>query len=253
MDKTQEIPQALIDERALEIVGRISEAGLAFTRQARAAGVSFETLQELSQKPSHLWWKHLDELAPRLETGTTSAEVADWQSFYKKFFDVGVDLSAVRVPKDLDRTLMFPKGISINLVVKAHIDRNITFWKYTESDLESVMRESERGLTKAAYAIRVRNCQEADKDLKNLSAEMIAAQNIDTESLLERLIHGLKYFDETGKHLDVENITLCARSRYSVGFVPDVRRNSGGDVFVYGCSVRRSLPDLRARRAVRVG
>ena len=44
---------------------------------------------------------------------------------------------------------------------------------------------------------------------------------------MERLIFEMKYYDETGKHLDISNVTLCAGSRDSVGFVPHVNRHDG--------------------------
>ena len=39
-------------------------------------------------------------------------------------------------------------------------------------------------------------------------------------TLRERILMELAYFEETGKHLDVDNITLCAGSRFRVGLVP---------------------------------
>ncbi|MBU1159674.1 hypothetical protein KKD04_00640, partial [Patescibacteria group bacterium] len=74
-----------------------------------------------------------------------------------------------------------------------------------------------------AYAIRVRNVVEADEEFKNLSANQLKEQNIPGITLEERLIYEIKFFKETGKHLDIQNITLCAGSRYVDGDVPYVR------------------------------
>jgi hypothetical protein len=41
----------------------------------------------------------------------------------------------------------------------------------------------------------------------------LAARNIRGHYLLERLLYELKYFAETGKHLDIDNLTLCSGSR----------------------------------------
>lgn len=200
--------------------------------------------------------KSINELLmppPKVMEGAPSAltEADDWKAFYKKFFGLDVDLSAVRVPNGLERTIFIAEGISINMAAKAHTDRDIPFWKYCDSDIEAVVRESERGPVKTSYAIRVRKGQEADNDLRNLSAEDIAAKGIDTENLLERLVHGLKYYDETGKHLDVKNVTLCASSRYAGGDVPGVFRDDVGWVSVFWYDPQGRDSYLGARRSVR--
>ncbi len=39
-------------------------------------------------------------------------------------------------------------------------------------------------------------------------------------TLLERIIFEIKYFIETGNHLDIKGLTFCSGSRYSDGGVP---------------------------------
>ena len=65
---------------------------------------------------------------------------------------------------------------------------------------------------------------EADEEFKNLSANDLKEKYPDKEfiTLRERLIMELEYFKKTGKHLDIENTTLCAGSRRTDGFVPCV-------------------------------
>ena len=59
----------------------------------------------------------------------------------------------------------------------------------------------------------------------------------------------LDYFTETGNHLDVVNITLCAGSRDDDGGVPGCNWN--GDGFrVYWRSVDSRNENLRVREAV---
>ena len=91
---------------------------------------------------------------------------------------------------------------------------------------------------------------EADEDLKNLSADDLKEKGIEGITLRERILLELQYFKDTGKHLDIDNITLCSGSRYSDGLVPDVRLASGGNVRVGWYDSRGSRPYLRARRAV---
>lgn len=65
-----------------------------------------------------------------------------------------------------------------------------------------------------------KDTQEADEDLKNLSANDLKKKCIEGITLRERLIFEWDYFKETGEHLDVKNITLCSGSRSSDGDVP---------------------------------
>lgn len=69
---------------------------------------------------------------------------------------------------------------------------------------------------------KFKNVQEADEDLKDKSANDLKKEGIEGITLRERLLFELAYFKETGKHLDINNLTLCSGSRYSVGNVPCV-------------------------------
>lgn len=210
--------------------------------------------------PDPKFWTEFDLIAqgsyakPIIVPDKTILALGDWQSFCQRVLKVKLDLSNLRIPSPVDgleRLIITPAGISIDLVVKIHKDRKIPFWKGFSESLESVMQESERGLVKQTSAIWVRDGQEADDDLQNFSAEMIVAQKIDTERPLERLVHGLKYHDETGEYLDINTVTLCAGSRYSDGDVLCVCRHGAGYVRVAGCAPQAHNPGLRARRAAR--
>jgi len=178
----------------------------------------------------------------------------DWKAFYQKFFGIELDVTGIKIPahvEGFDRLVIIAKGVRLNRVWNVHEERNIPRYQWWNGALENAMQVSERGEVKETYAFWVRNVVEADEDMKNISAETIAERKLDTENLIERLVHGLKFFDETGNHLDVKNVTLCASSRFAGGDVPRVYRLAGGSVDVYGCVVGRFSPRLRARRAVR--
>lgn len=105
--------------------------------------------------------------------------------------------------------------------------------------------------SKTAYAKRFRDRVEADEELnKNLSANQCVAQGIQGITLLERLLLELWYFFQTsGGHLDLQNVTLCAGSRDDGGYVPYVHWSG------YKLEVDYYDPDywsggLRARAAV---
>jgi len=176
---------------------------------------------------------------------------SEWEAFYR---DMGldVDLSGVAVPDNpggFDRVIIVAEGLTIEKVIAA-CRKYFKVWVYRE-DLDKAITENERTPANGSYAIRVRERVEADEELKNLSGEDVKARAIATETLLERLLHELKYFRETGKHLDVSNVTLASGSRYSVGYVPGVDWDSYyGKLCVYGCSPSHRGGLLRSRAVV---
>lgn len=89
---------------------------------------------------------------------------------------------------------------------------------------------------------------EADRDLASKSAQDLEKEGIEGITLRERILMELSYFKETGKHLDIDNWTLCSGSRGSVGEVPDARWY-GGKFFVYWYDPSHRYPYLRSRRA----
>lgn len=92
---------------------------------------------------------------------------------------------------------------------------------------------------------------EADPELAGMSAQDLMEKGINGITLRERLIMELQYFEETGQHLDVDNVTLCSGSRDSGGGVPRVRWGRGGRELCVGwCGVGCRDPRLRARAAV---
>jgi len=240
--------------------GQCLSAGARFATFLGSIGASSESVDAFIKNGSHPFYATITaQFGPKPVVNLPiSSEVAkvleNWRAFYQKFFGIEVDLSALRIPEKVegfDRLIVIVKGLRLNQVWNVHKERDIPRWQWWTGSLEKKMQESERGQVKETYAFWVRYMVEADEDLKNLSAVEIAEQKIDTENLLERLVHGLKYFDETGKHLDVSNITLCASSRYADGDVPFVGRDSDGDVSVYRYGVQSVFSDLHARRAVR--
>jgi len=63
---------------------------------------------------------------------------------------------------------------------------------------------------------------EADDEHKDKSADDLEKEGIVGITLRERLLLELNYYSFTGKHLDIQNITLCTGSRDSDGRVPIV-------------------------------
>jgi len=90
---------------------------------------------------------------------------------------------------------------------------------------------------------------EADEEHKNKSADGLEKEGIVGITLRERLLLELNYYSFTGKHLDIDNITLCAGSRDSDGGVPVVDWR-GGRLQVDWYGYVGAGDDLRVREAV---
>ncbi len=175
--------------------------------------------------------------------------IQEWERFYLKWFGMETDFSSLIIPEiheDIIRPILIAPGVSENLCVKQMRAREIKVSLYRD---DLTMKHNDRTAENGPYAIRVRDVREADETLKNLSAIQLKEKNISGETLLERLIHGMKFFDETGLWLDEKNWTLCCGSRNPDGAVPGVRLGGGG-VRVDYCSTDNAYDGLRAREVV---
>ena len=157
---------------------------------------------------------------PVVTTPSVRRLLRSWSKFYHRYFGIQPDFSGLMIPprpEGFDFLIVVLKGITSNLVY-AVMSSHFQCWKSWDN-LDSI--KSDRDSTQT-YAIWVRNRQEADEELKNLSVNKIQEMGLKTETLPERLLHGFKFWDESHIHLDVRNITLCAGSRDSYGNVPVV-------------------------------
>lgn len=152
--------------------------------------------------------------------------IKQWENFYFKVFGFSVDFSGIKIPErtevekgEFTRLIIVLQGLSLNSVYDA-CQSYFKCWRYVE-DLDRDIPKNERSNT-ISYAIWVRDTVEADEVHKNKSAEMIGKEGIKTETVLERMIHELKYFLESGKHLDISSIILCSGSRHFDGGVPRI-------------------------------
>ena len=176
--------------------------------------------------------------------------LADWQVFYRDVFGIEADFSNLTIPTKqagFDRLLVLAQGMTPQRLYDK-CKELFPSWKYTDDDLDKIVI-SDRTAKDGAYAIWIRDRVEADEELKNLSANQLKQQNISGITLEEREIYELKFFKETGKHLDIQNWTLCSGSRGSVGCVPGAGWH--GDEFkASGDDPSGAHDDLRSRQAV---
>lgn len=194
-------------------------------------GMLYDLLEKLCGPDGDLWHRELGKFL-RKETPFASTDIRqEWQEFYRRQLGLSVDFSGVQIPEekeDFTRILFIPEGLTINRVLQA-LKKHFPVCIYAD-DLDRDVTENVRN-TQQSYALRVRDCQEADEELQNLSANDLQEQNINCLTLLERLVYEWKYYSETGQHLDVHNWTICAGSRDRDGSVPGVDWNAGNSKF----------------------
>ncbi len=149
--------------------------------------------------------------------------LADWQDFYRDVFNLEFDFSEISIPdkkSGFDRLIIVAPGMTPQVLFNKCSELFST-WKYTDKSLDEVIT-SDRTSANGAYAVWFRDRVEADEEMKNIYANQLKKQKVISITLEERLLMELKFYQETGKHLDVSNITLCAGSRHDGGNVPGV-------------------------------
>ncbi|MEK7154102.1 MAG: hypothetical protein AAB792_00905 [Patescibacteria group bacterium] len=179
--------------------------------------------------------------------------LAQWEALYRGL-GVVVDLGGVRIPakrRGFDRLIVVPQGIKIQRAYEACAS-TFPCWKWAEEDLDAVVSENDRDPNRdGTYAIWLRERVEADEEWKNKSANQLRGCKIPGATLLERLLYELKFFKETGRHLDIKNVTLCAGSRCRDGHVPFVHFSEfDGEVRVFWSFPGDAFGSLRSREVV---
>jgi len=149
-------------------------------------------------------------------------QIIGWLNFYRTFSGISVDLSKFEIPEKkkpgFDRLIVVAEGLTPNQLYDKCAEK-FNCHRY-RNDLDKAIVHNDRDSSKGSYAIWVRDRVEADEELNDVSADWLKEREIPGITLLERLLYELKYFSETGKHLDIENRTLCSGSRDLDGHVP---------------------------------
>lgn len=165
---------------------------------------------------------------------SVSSILADWQAFYQAEFGIALDTAYIHIPerrKGFDRLIVVAAGLKIQQVYD-RCKKLFPCWKYTNRDLDEAVPTNDRMPVNGSYAIWIRDRVEADEELKNLSANDLKRKNIPGTTLLERLLFELKYFRETGKHLDV----VTGHSVRVRGIMSAMSRSCTGAAASSGCT-----------------
>lgn len=184
--------------------------------------------------------------------GVVENYLTKWQRFYLEVFGIETDLSNIHIPAERPGFGCLVVRLQ-SLTPQRLFDKcceRFRAWKYTDGNLDDVVT-SERSAKDGSYAVWFRDRVEADEELKNKSADNLKQDGISCITLEERLLLELFYNWKTGKHLDLQNLTLCAGSRDSDGLVPGVRwGGDGGELLVGWCYTGSRDERIRSRQAV---
>lgn len=184
----------------------------------------------------------------------TKTAIRKSRSFLSEFYraQFGIKIDNVNIPnkkpeqREFDRLLIVMNGLNYDAVSKACA--NNFPCSFPVENLGKIILHDERSLSNGSYAIWVPDTLKLDKPKLAKSAQMIEKEHINTETLLERMLHELVYFKETKKHLDTEIMmkTLCSGSRFNDYGVPDVVWNNNMlTVYKQDCSTRFDILKFR--------
>jgi hypothetical protein len=149
-----------------------------------------------------------------------------------------------------DRLFVFADVSLTNNRVFGVCEASFPCWRYTQ-DLNTAIpsQNDQRHPSRGPYAIWVKDEIDSDQDLANISSNLIEERCIKTVTFLERVLHELIHYQETGEHLDVRTWTLCCGSRYSNGLIPSVLWY-GGRLKIGWTNPCHGDPITRARQVV---
>ena len=173
----------------------------------------------------------------------------DWEAYYKKTYQWVVDFSEVMIPPKPEgvwRLVFVAKGITCDKVYNSWI---FPKWKYMNGGIDEAVPINIRTASDN-YAVWVRDGVEPDVEFLGKTTNQVDADMKIGMTFLERMILGGKYFDESGKHLDVVGGTFCSGSRFSDGRIPYVHFGYGSVMRVGWCSVNDTDAKYGVRRAV---
>lgn len=181
--------------------------------------------------------------------GSAQDQLESWRRFYLDEF--GIELEEVDIPEPrpgFDRLIVVAKDIQ---QIYDRCQKYFRCWRCIDENLNKIVVQ-DRDFKNGAYTIWIRDLVEADEEFRDFSANKLKKKNIQGITMTERLLYELKYFTETGKHLDIQNTTLCSGSRDGDSRVPSVNwfSSSHREMHVSWYNPADARVDLRTREVV---
>ena len=221
---TEKITSEKMTEGQQTQIRRVLEDGLRSV-DLGALGFSKDESQKILEKGDLVQSEAREAIVKILQrySGTYSEAREDWQKFYKTHFNWDVDFSTLILPPcpgEGWRLILVAKGMTMN---KAFDRCKALFksWRYNDN-LDKAIPTNVRTANQH-YAVWVRTGAEPDAEFLGKSTNQVDPTMKLGMTLLERIILEIKYFSETGSHLDIKGVTFCSGSRDSDGNVPSAR------------------------------
>jgi len=236
--------------------GTNSSKSSIFIKLGVLAGLIIETLAKIfNESQIDYWIQNKDQLKKKLNEVFSIVdeyflEREDWQKFYKDHFNWDVDFSQVIIPVKPElgnwRLIFIAKGMTMNFAFEK-ASKLFSTWRYND-DLDKAIPNNVRN-TQNSYAVWVKDGVEPDSEFLGQSTKKADPDMKKGITVLEGIILEMKYFLETGNHLNIKGVTFCSGSRNSDGDVPGVYWGGGKfkvdwyslDGSYSGCGVRLAV------------
>lgn len=196
------------------------------------ANPTFDQAEKLIKDPSPIYDLFSKECGKEFDGNKNSRQIkSTWQKIYKDWFGLKKDFSEIQTPQQYDPQKHFAIIVANGLMMKDIViamGKKFKVYLYTEN-LDKDVNQNDRTAEGGDYIVLFERNIESDEEFKNFSANQLKTMNHKGITLMERLLLEVLYFNETKKHLDINNITLCSGSRYDDGNVPNVNWNSDND------------------------
>ena len=226
----QAIPQNLSNNDAQRI---IEDKGWLISEVQKL--FAWRRVQDLFDVEAHLFKARAEMMFTNHLRGT-AVQFEEWAQFYREVFNLDVCYSTVKIAKrrpGFERLIVVAEGVTLKRVIEVAqkyfpIDLNET-GRYCSVD--GKIRGTHDRLPTQTYVVWVRDQIDPDAEYTNVRPPVVERRGVKGSTLLEHLLFHLKYFTETGKFLDRNNIqTVCTGSHDSGGrivavFVKKSRRD----------------------------
>ena len=234
----QAIPQRLSFDEAQQIIGAkgwlLGEVQKLLTRKR---------VQEQLDNEAQLAKARADRMVADSALGT-ALQIEEWVQFYYDVFDLNIHYSQIKMPVrghvGFHRLIVVAQGLTLKRIIQVtrkYISvESYELRRYFYGDEET--RGKHDRLPTETYAVWVRDKIDPDAERADMPSRLLVRRGVQGITLLEHLLFHLKYFRESGRLLDRNELsTMCLGSRDLVGCIP----------YVYGTSPVKVSHTTRAQ------
>jgi hypothetical protein len=162
-------------------------------------------------------------------------QIKDWTRFYADVFGRKIDTTGLIIPNEtteLNGLVIIPKDMSIQEAWNAYekegiLTRYDNQGEFGLDNLDEITQGHNDREPTESYALRIADAAESDKKPEDSDNGHNVTTTEPRMTLLERLLFGLKYYRNTGEHLDTETVTCCFGTTNLQGQRPVVAYRNG--------------------------